>query len=39
MSSDKVEPQNVAKGVILKDVIGTKKPIVVSTDDKVTIKD
>lgn len=39
VSSDKVEPQNVAKGVILKDVIGTKKPIVVSTDDKVTIKD
>lgn len=39
VSSDKVEPRNVTKGVILKDVIGTKKPIVVSTDDKVTIKD
>lgn len=38
-SIDKPSPQNVSKSVILKDVIGTRKPIVIATDDKVIIKE
>lgn len=38
-SSKKPMPKNTEKNVILKDIIGTKKPIVTATDDKVIIKE